>query len=228
MDEEDLAELRESQIMSGVKEQQQQRDVFAGGAQAEPAQGGDPEQECVRFPPPPPPLSPDVLTQTRAQNIRNQKKKKTHSSIAASVQRALMPPLEDSPGVRLLKKMGWRAGQGVGPRVPWRTRKIQDLLAAGKSINGVDIDALDNDDDDDEEAKRHLYPPRDTVVPRLPMKSDVHGLGFRGAAGLMESLGHKPPPQAKGGPKLAGERTFVVCGDAVDGFEFSLPPPPAS
>jgi hypothetical protein len=36
MDEEDLAELRESQIMSGVKEQQQ-RDVF-GGAQTEPTQ----------------------------------------------------------------------------------------------------------------------------------------------------------------------------------------------
>jgi len=44
MDEEDLAELRESQIMSGVKDQQQ-RDVFAGStAQAEPPQG-DPEQE---------------------------------------------------------------------------------------------------------------------------------------------------------------------------------------
>ena len=44
MDEEDLAELRESQIMSGVKEQQQ-RDVFADTAQAEPPQGEDPEQE---------------------------------------------------------------------------------------------------------------------------------------------------------------------------------------
>lgn len=45
MDDEDLAELRESQIMSGVKEQQQ-RDVFAGTAQAaEPPQGGDPDQE---------------------------------------------------------------------------------------------------------------------------------------------------------------------------------------
>lgn len=42
MDEEDLAELRESQIMSGIKEQQQ-RDVF-GGAQAESMQD-DTEQE---------------------------------------------------------------------------------------------------------------------------------------------------------------------------------------
>ncbi|KAH9983914.1 hypothetical protein BJV74DRAFT_849131 [Russula compacta] len=177
MDEEDIAELREHQIMSGVKEQQQ-RDVFAG-AQAEPAQG-DPEQD----------------------------------SIASSIQRALMPPLEDSPGVRLLKKMGWRAGQGVGPRVPWRTRKIQDLLAAGKSIDGVDIDALDEDEDD--EAKRHLYPPRDTVVPRLPTKSDAHGLGFRGAAGLMESLGQKRPPQAKGGPKLAAGFGLGALNEAED------------
>ena len=116
-----------------------------------------------------------------------------------------MPPLEDSAGVRLLKKMGWRPGQGVGPRVSWRTRKIQDLLAAGKSLNGVDVDALndDDDDDDDDEAKRHLYPPRDTLVPRLPMKSDAHGIGFNAGAGLSEGLGQKRP-QAKG-PKLSCE-----------------------
>ncbi len=42
MDEEDLEELREKQIMSGIKEQQQ-RDVF-GGAPAEPTQD-DTEQE---------------------------------------------------------------------------------------------------------------------------------------------------------------------------------------
>ena len=41
MDEEDLAELRESQIMTGMKEQQQ-RDVFAD-TQAEPAQNEDEE-----------------------------------------------------------------------------------------------------------------------------------------------------------------------------------------
>ncbi len=114
-----------------------------------------------------------------------------------------MPPLEDSPGVRLLKKMGWRPGQGVGPRVSWRTRKIQDLLAAGKSINGMDIDALD----DDEEAKRHMYPPRDTVVPRFSMKSDSHGLGLAAALGLVESLGQKRTGVK--GPRLAGELGLV-------------------
>ncbi|KAI9507034.1 hypothetical protein F5148DRAFT_1299856 [Russula earlei] len=173
MDDEDLAELRESQLMVGVKEQQQ-RDAF-GAAHPDVPQG-DPEQD----------------------------------SMAASIQRALMPPPEDSPGVRLLKKIGWRPGQGVGPRVSWRTRKIQDLLAAGKSINGVDIDALD----DDEEAKRHLYPPRDTVVTRVPTKSDAHGLGFVAAAGLMESLGQRPP-QPKG-PKLAAGFGLGALNEAED------------
>ena len=43
MDEEDLAELRESQIMAGVKQQQQQEGAF-GATQPEPAHG-DSEQE---------------------------------------------------------------------------------------------------------------------------------------------------------------------------------------
>jgi hypothetical protein len=43
MDEEDLAELRESQIMTGIKEQQQ-GDVFAG-SEAGPTTQDDPEQE---------------------------------------------------------------------------------------------------------------------------------------------------------------------------------------
>ncbi|KAF8273088.1 hypothetical protein EI94DRAFT_1676992 [Lactarius quietus] len=173
MDEDDLAELRENQIMAGVKQQQQQG-AF-GSPQPEPAPG-DSQQD----------------------------------SIAASIQRALMPPLEDSPGVRLLKKMGWRPGQGVGPRVSWRMRKIQDLLAAGKSINGVDIDALD----DDEEAKRHMYPPRDTVVPRFPMKSDSNGLGFAAGPGLVESLGQKRP-EVKG-PTLAAGFGLGALNEADD------------
>ncbi|KAI9458144.1 hypothetical protein BJY52DRAFT_437826 [Lactarius psammicola] len=173
MDEEDLAELRENQIMAGVKQQQQQG--MFGATQIEPAHG-DPEQD----------------------------------SIAASIQHALMPPLEDSPGVRLLKKMGWRPGQGVGPRVTWRARKIQDLLAAGKSINGVDIDALD----DDEEAKRHMYPPRDTVVPRFSMKSDSYGIGYTAGPGLVESLGQKRP-EVKG-PRLAAGFGLGALNEAED------------
>lgn len=37
---------------------------------------------------------------------------------------------------------------------------------------------------------------------RVPMKTDVHGLGFKAGVGLMEGLGEKRPQT--GGPKLAG------------------------
>jgi G patch domain-containing protein 1 len=138
MDEEDLAELRESQIMTGVKEQQQ-RDILGD------AQTGIPNKSAFH-------LVPLQTSPLVAESV--------DSSIAARIQRAPMPPLEDSPGVRVLKEMGWRPGQSAGPRVSWRTRKIQYLLAAGKSITGVDIDALDHD----AEAKRHMYSSRDTVA----------------------------------------------------------------
>jgi hypothetical protein len=48
--------------------------------------------------------------------------------------------------------------------------------------NGVDINMLD----DDEEAKRHMYPLHNTVMPCFSMKSDVKGLGF--AAHLLQPL----------------------------------------
>ncbi|KAI0058945.1 hypothetical protein BV25DRAFT_1993879 [Artomyces pyxidatus] len=172
MDEEDLAELREKQLMAGVKEQ---RDIL-GGTQAELITTADQEQD----------------------------------SIADSIQRALMPPPDDSPGVRLLKKMGWRPGQGVGPRVTWRQRKVQDLLASGKSLNGINIDELD----DDEEAKKHMYPPRDTAVVRISRKTDHHGLGYSSGLGLSESLGQKRTGQS--GPKLAAGFGLGAVNEADD------------
>jgi hypothetical protein len=48
--------------------------------------------------------------------------------------------------------------------------------------NGVNINMLN----DNEEAKRHMYPPHNTVVPRFSMKSDAKGLGF--AAHLLQPL----------------------------------------
>jgi G patch domain-containing protein 1 len=119
--------------------------------------------------------------------------------MARQIQEALMPVGEDSDGVKLLKKMGWRPGQGVGPRITWRQRKIQDLLAAGKLINGINIDELD----DDEEAKKHMYPQRDTPVIKLQRKNDRRGLGFIPEQGLRERLGEKRVEQTD--PTLAGK-----------------------
>ena len=108
-----------------------------------------------------------------------------------------MPPPEDSPGMLLLRKMGWRPGQGVGPRITWRQRKIQDILASGRSLNDVDIDALAAEEG--EEVTKHMFAPRDTVAPVLPRKKDSHGLGY--VAG--DGLGGRSAGVSKG-PKLSG------------------------
>ena len=110
-----------------------------------------------------------------------------------------MPAGEDTDGVKLLKKMGWRPGHGVGPRITWRQRKIQDLVAAGKPIYDINIEELD----DDEEAKKHTYPPRDTPVIKLSRKGNTHGLGFVPEQGLRERLGEKRAEPT--GPTLAGK-----------------------
>ncbi|KAI0322782.1 hypothetical protein OF83DRAFT_1048649 [Amylostereum chailletii] len=172
MDEEDLAELRENQLMQGVKEQ---RDIL-GDTQAKLGARGDPEED----------------------------------SMANSIARALMPPPEDSPGMLLLKKMGWRPGQGVGPRVTWRQRKMQDLLAEGKSLNDINLDALE----DDEEAKKHMYPPRDTVVPIMPRKDNAHGVGYLPGAGLGDRRGQAST--APHGPKLSSGFGLGALNDADD------------
>ena len=96
----------------------------------------------------------------------------------------------------LLRKMGWRPGQGVGPRITWRQRKIQDILASGRSLNDVDIDALAAEEG--EEVTKHMFAPRDTVAPVLPCKKDSHGLGY--VAG--DGLGGRSAGVSKG-PKLS-------------------------
>ncbi|KZV64668.1 hypothetical protein PENSPDRAFT_757084 [Peniophora sp. CONT] len=141
-------------------------------------------------------------------------------SMAQSIQRALMPPPEDSPGMILLRKMGWRPGQGVGPRITWRQRKIQDILASGRSLNDVDIDALAAEEG--EEVTKHMFAPRDTVAPILPRKKDAHGLGFVAGDGLGgRSIGVSKGPKLSSGFGLGALNE--ADDDDLDVYDSSLP-----
>ena len=106
----------------------------------------------------------------------------------------MLPAPRDSVGGRILKKMGWRPGQGMGPRVTWRQREIQ---------HGRDPDRTGPDVD--EEAKKHTYAPKDTPPIVVPRKDDFHGLGHARGLGLHASLGiHGQETQGTQGPRLAG------------------------
>ena len=99
---------------------------------------------------------------------------------------ALIPPPKESAGAKVLKKMGWKPGQGIGPRISYRMRRLQDMQAAtGKMLRLADIVITE----EEEEANKHKYPRRDVPVPVFEKKDNFHGLGYKSGLGLHESLG---------------------------------------
>ncbi|KAL2076804.1 hypothetical protein ACEWY4_027593 [Coilia grayii] len=95
----------------------------------------------------------------------------------------LIAPARTSVGVALLRKMGWREGQGVGPRV--RKRKMHHKADAGERVYGCALppegSAESEGDSDDEFAPEDVtFAPRDVTPQVWVGKQDLHGLGYRG------------------------------------------------
>lgn len=98
---------------------------------------------------------------------------------------SLVQPSSSRVGLKLMRKMGWREGQGVGPRVSYQQRKRQ---AAEIGIR------LDEEDADDEggEATKHYYAPLDRPLTLIKGSSATKdkgwGLGYQPGMGLKETL----------------------------------------
>ena len=69
----------------------------------------------------------------------------------------------ETMGVKLLKKMGWREGQGVGPKVRRKARLDEDQELG-----------------DGSNQQTHLFAPEDSSMISFIRKSDSKGLGFEG------------------------------------------------
>ena len=85
---------------------------------------------------------------------------------AADLLDNLIKPKEDTIGIKLLRKMGWREGQGVGPRVQ---RKAMD-----------DEDEIEGDGD----GKMFTLAPLNTALVTLERKTNTNGLGYTAQPGL--------------------------------------------
>lgn len=120
------------------------------------------------------------------------------SSMASAIS-SLIPPIEESVGAKLLKKMGWRPGQGVGPRISYDRLQRQD---AQRTSSGFIPPTKGGPD---EEAAKHTFAPRDTKVPLYRTKDDSFGLGYARAAGLASSSAAE---SSKKGPAISG--TFFI------------------
>jgi len=126
--------------------------------------------------------------------------------ITEALEASLAPAPKDSVGARILKKMGWRVGQGIGPRLTYAQRKAQDngFLEPSKETTG---------DGEDEEAKKHLYPRRDTPVLLASRKDNFHGLGYIPGMRLEESIGSGRDARGQG-PNLAAGFGLGALNDA--------------
>ena len=85
-------------------------------------------------------------------------------------------------------------GQGIGPRLTYDQRRAQDPT-------------FDKGTEVDEEARKHLYPRRDTPLLIVSRKENSHGLGYTPGMGLSESLGQAGSSSqgVKKGPRISGE-----------------------
>lgn len=96
---------------------------------------------------------------------------------------SLIQPSSSRVGLKLMRKMGWREGQGVGPRVTHRQRQKQ---AAELGVR------LDAEDEGDDEADKHYYAPLDrplTLVKGTSASMDKGwGLGYQPGASLDQRL----------------------------------------
>ena len=184
MDEEDLAELRDGQTLVHQNEEVN----FTGGNTSDLASrslGADNEQEYDQ----------PMLLNYSPSHV-------SHSSMSLALEKALLPTPKDSPAAKLLIKMGWRPGQGIGPRLTWRQKRLQDAQA--KSIRILTLDELKLDpNDEDEEAQKHTYPRSDTPLTIVPRKDNAHGLGYAPGLNLNDALGNDHNPTSSG-PQISG------------------------
>ncbi|GHJ89805.1 hypothetical protein NliqN6_6207 [Naganishia liquefaciens] len=95
------------------------------------------------------------------------------SDSIGSALKSLVQPSSSSMGQKLLMKMGWRPGQGIGPRVSARKRKIQEAKLSGRPYQPRSEELAV-----DEEEGKHRFAPRDSKLMVFEQKTDKGGLGY--------------------------------------------------
>ncbi|XP_066510222.1 G patch domain-containing protein 1-like [Hoplias malabaricus] len=133
-------------------------------------------------------IAPREITTTedfasgRADRIKE--KAKAISSLTAPIPgdtllEELIAPARSSIGVQLLRRMGWKDGQGIGPRLKRRQRKQDtDVKVYGCTLPPS---GSEQSEDDEEFAPENVtFAPKDVIPVDFNPKDDLHGLGYRG------------------------------------------------
>lgn len=140
-------------------------------------------------------IAPKVLRATQDYNDQNNKRRKllpfNEGPIPGTpVLANIFEPVRETIGSRILKKMGWKPGQGVGPRVS-KAEKIDSRKkekAKGSKIYGCAAappssrkTIEDDDDEDDEDLDENItFAPEDVATFLCKPKDNVFGIGYVG------------------------------------------------
>ncbi|KAM6942759.1 G patch domain-containing protein 1 [Xenentodon cancila] len=140
----------------------------------------------------------------------------------------LIAPARSSIGVELLRGMGWREGQGVGPRMKRKARRQQ--TEGGVKVHGCVLPAAgseDSEEEDDEFAPENTtFAPKDVTPVDFTPRTGVQGLGYHGLDPGLALLGRGAAehidlfrPQSNTRSRLFGDkgsnsRRGVVAGQA--------------
>ncbi|EDV29064.1 uncharacterized protein TRIADDRAFT_52573 [Trichoplax adhaerens] len=110
--------------------------------------------------------------------------------LSENILQDLILPAKLPIGEKLMKKMGWKKNQGVGPRVNYKKKtdtRINHIfnvlynceMLLGSTDIGIDSE-FDNTLRDDPYSKGILFAPTDTVSVSYEIKDDQKGLGYKG------------------------------------------------
>uniref|UniRef100_A0A131Z3L8 G patch domain-containing protein 1 n=1 Tax=Rhipicephalus appendiculatus TaxID=34631 RepID=A0A131Z3L8_RHIAP len=90
----------------------------------------------------------------------------------------LFKPVSRSIGVKLLNKMGWRQGQGIGERVK-RAKPKQAQAEPGVKVYGCALPpGTESSGEEDEFAAEHSFAPADVDDVLYVPKDNQHGIGY--------------------------------------------------
>ncbi|XP_071256503.1 G patch domain-containing protein 1 isoform X3 [Salvelinus alpinus] len=120
----------------------------------------------------------------------------------------LVAPARSSMGVELLRKMGWKDGQGVGPRVKRRRCKQKADSRALGSASPPNGSSESQDEEDGEFVPANVtFAPKDVTPIDFTPKVDRHGLGYRGL---------NPLAALRGGPGAGHINLFTMDSDRTN------------
>lgn len=122
----------------------------------------------------------------------------------------------DTWGVELLKSMGWKPGQGVGPRLTQREKfqAKKELINVGMRLNTYTRHCEDDDDDDD--VMNDLFgninvSPFEYESVAIKPKVDTFGLGYEGlkTTNVTEKSTNKYTKLTVGGKSIHGQVIII-------------------